>query len=118
MDFVPAVKSCLRQYATFAGRAPRSEFWFFFLFGCVIEILAGALRSDTLYTLVDLALLLPTLAVTVRRLHDINRSGWWLPVLVFPVIGWIFWILWGCTAGNRYRNRFGPDPLPYPATQF
>ena len=118
MDFVPAVRSCLQRYATFTGRSPRSEYWFFFLFTWVIQAVAGLVLSHTLVSIVSLALLLPSLAVAARRMHDIDRSGWWILIVLIPVIGWIFWLIWACTAGDRHENRFGRDPLPEPAPQF
>lgn len=118
MDFVPAVKSCFEHYATFAGRAPRSEYWFFTLFCWVVEAAAGLATGETVSSLVGLALLIPSLAVSVRRLHDTDRSGWWFLFALIPLIGWIFWLIWMCTAGDRHENRFGADPLPEPSLQF
>jgi uncharacterized membrane protein YhaH (DUF805 family) len=118
MDFVPAVKSCLQHYAVFTGRAPRSEYWFFVLFTWVIEAAADIAGSDAFASAVSLALLLPSLAVSARRMHDINRSGWWLFIIAIPLIGWALWLIWACTPGARRYNRFGPDPLPDPAPQF
>ena len=89
MDFGEAIQSGFRKYATFSGRAVRSEYWYWFLFGILASIAAaivdallrthGALRG-----LVSLALFLPGLAVAVRRLHDIGRSAWWLLLLYLP----------------------------------
>ncbi|MFN9728450.1 DUF805 domain-containing protein [Acidovorax sp.] len=92
MDFVSAVKSCFAQYAGFSGRAPRSEFWWFFLFQ-VLVLLAAAAVSDTLNALVSLGLLLPGLAVGARRLHDIGRSGWW-QLLYLTGIGVLLLLYW------------------------
>ena len=117
MDFFPAVKSCLRQYATFTGRAPRSEYWFFMLFVWLIET-AAELGNETFATWLSLALVLPTMAVAVRRMHDIGRSGWWALVVMVPLFGWILWLMWTCTPGWRRYNRFGPDPLPAHAPNF
>lgn len=92
MDFVSAVKSCLTQYATFSGRAVRSEFWWFFLFQIVVVIVASFL-GNTISSLVSLALLLPALAVGARRLHDIGRTGWW-QLLSFTGIGFLVLLYW------------------------
>lgn len=82
MTFREAVESVLRQYATFSGRAPRSEFWWFYLFSVLVGICCGVvdavLGTDLLVPLASLALLLPSLAVTSRRLHDSNRTAWWI----------------------------------------
>ena len=92
MDFVQAIKSCLGQYATFSGRASRSEYWWFFLFQVIVLIIASVL-GDIVNLLVSLALLLPALAVGARRLHDIGRSGWW-QLLVLTGIGVLLLIFW------------------------
>ncbi len=82
MGFREAVERVLRQYATFRGRAPRAEYWWFYLFsvlvGIVASVLDGVLGTNLLSPVASLALLLPSLAVGVRRLHDSNLSGWWL----------------------------------------
>jgi uncharacterized membrane protein YhaH (DUF805 family) len=113
VDFTASVRSCLQKYAVFAGRAPRSEYWFFTLFSWVAEAASGVIGGQRLGTAVSLALLLPGLAVACRRMHDINRSGWWSLIILVPLIGWILWLIWACTPGWRRANRFGPDPLPF-----
>lgn len=129
MNFATAVKTCLSKYVTFYGRAVRSEFWWFFLFTFVgnmvlswadialfgtVETGPGSIYGSTnmpiLSGLFSLAMLLPGLAVSVRRLHDINRSGWWLLIALIPVIGVIVLIVFYATDGTRGDNRFGPDP--------
>jgi len=87
MDLQEAVRVCFAKYLDFEGAASRSEFWWFFLFtGVVSGVLA--LVSNTLSGLFSLAVLLPFIAVAVRRLHDTNRSGWWLLICFLPVVGW------------------------------
>ncbi len=102
----------------FTGRAARSEFWYWALFSILASI-AGELIDLALFTsstftpvqtLVNLALFLPGLAVSVRRLHDLDRTGWWL-LLIFTVIGIIVLLVWDCMRGTVGPNRFGPDPL-------
>jgi uncharacterized membrane protein YhaH (DUF805 family) len=116
MGFGEAVGSCFSNYAKFRGRAPRSEYWYFVLFQALVNLVVGVIAarigSNMLSGLVELALLLPALAVGVRRLHDIDRSGWWLLFGAVPVIGWLFVLIWACTKGTLGPNRFGPDPLP------
>jgi uncharacterized membrane protein YhaH (DUF805 family) len=116
MGFSEAVGACLSNYATFRGRAPRSEYWYFVLFQVFASLVAGAISAklelNLITTLVELALFLPSLAVAVRRLHDIDKSGWWLLVGLVPLIGWVFIIIWACTKGSLGANRFGPDPQP------
>ena len=113
----------LRKYATFPGRARRKEYWYFILFNIILGLVAGGfdigfgLRSfanggiGIVGGLVSLALLLPSIAVTVRRLHDLDKSGWWFLIGAIPLIGAIIMLIWMCTQGTAGRNRFGPDPL-------
>lgn len=116
MGFADAVKVCLtKKFATFSGRASRSEFWWFTLFQwlcAVVASLAGSLfggfeTANTLQGLVSLALLLPALAVFARRMHDINKSGWFYLLILIPVVGWIILLIWLCRPGDRGPNRFG-----------
>jgi uncharacterized membrane protein YhaH (DUF805 family) len=118
MGFGEAVGSCLSKYATFTGRASRSEYWYFVLFQAVVGAVAAAISRaidlNLVSTLVELLLFLPSLAVGIRRLHDIDKSGWWTLLGFVPFIGWIVLIIWACTKGSLGPNRFGPDPLPTP----
>ena len=95
MSFVQAVQVCLRKYVDFEGRAARPEFWWFALFQLVVMVVA-ALLGRTVYTIVALALVLPSLGVGVRRLHDIGKSGWFLLLHLLPIIGILvliyFWV--------------------------
>jgi uncharacterized membrane protein YhaH (DUF805 family) len=91
MGFGDAIRTCFSKYATFSGRASRSEYWFFMLFS-VIAPFAGSLidnaaGADIVASLIELVLFLPGLAVFVRRLHDIDRTGWWVLLPLVPVIG-------------------------------
>lgn len=114
MDFAGAIKSGFGKYATFSGRAARSEYWYWTLFTVIIQIVAaildGILDLTLLETILSFALLLPSLAVAVRRLHDIDRSGWWI-LIMFTIIGIVLLIYWDCVKGTDGPNRFGPDPL-------
>ncbi len=92
MDFVQAIKSCLGQYATFSGRATRSEFWWFFLFQ-VLVMVAASMLGDVINGIASLALLLPALAVGARRLHDIGRTGW-CQLLLLTGIGFLVLLYW------------------------
>ena len=92
MGFSQAIQSCLGQYATFSGRAPRSEFWWFFLFQ-VLAMGVSSLLGDTVYSIAALLLLLPALAVGARRLHDVGRSGWW-QLLMLTGIGYLVLLYW------------------------
>ena len=120
MEFVPAVKSCLTNYATFRGRACRSEYWYFALFLALVNIVARILdvtmvgfdaQVSPISAIVFVVLFLPSLAVAVRRLHDKNRTGWWYLLFFLPLIGVIVLLIWFCGKGTDGANRFGPDPL-------
>lgn len=116
MDFGTAIKTCLNKYVTFSGRAPRSEFWFFLLFTWLGQIILSVVDGvvigvGLLPGLFALAMLLPTISVIVRRLHDTNRSGWWYWIGLVPLVGIILLIVWWATEGTKGPNNFGHDPL-------
>ena len=102
MDFVQAIKSCLGQYATFTGRASRSEFWWFFLFQVLVMAATGML-GDVINGIASLALLLPALAVGARRLHDIGRTGWW-QLLMLTGIGFLVLLYWWVQPSDGSAN--------------
>jgi uncharacterized membrane protein YhaH (DUF805 family) len=118
MNFTQAIASGFQNYLNFTGRAVRSEYWFWILFTIVVSIVAGLIdialfRSfdfRPLSTIFNLAVLLPTLAVSARRLHDLDRTAWWL-LLIITVIGDILLLIWFCLRGTPGPNRFGADPL-------
>ena len=111
MDFTTAIKTVLLEnYANFHGRAQRSEFWWFALFAFVVSAVLGTL-GDILPALFALAILLPGIGVAVRRLHDVDRSGWWYLLVLIPVLGSLILIFaFFIHRGTRGENRFGPDP--------
>ena len=137
MDFTQAVRTVYRKYATFDGRAARSEYWWFVLFSFLAAVAVGIVeralglgygsfmhgggrvsmvyQGGILSSLWWLANLLPSLAVAVRRLHDTDRSGWWLLIAFVPLIGAIVLLVFFCTRGTSGPNRFGTDPLSGPA---
>ena len=90
MDFITSIQTCFRQYFTFSGRARRSEYWWFYLFTFLGGLVTGLIdlvtnpNTEIVGTLFSLAVLIPTLSVGARRLHDINKSGWWQAL---PLIG-------------------------------
>ncbi len=122
MSFKDAVKTCLqRKYADFKGRARRSEYWFFILFTAIVGAAGGVLDAifgfrgepyggtGPIQGVLQLALLLPTLAVGVRRLHDTGRSGWWLLIGLVPLVGWIVLIVY-LVQDSHAANQHGPNP--------
>ena len=114
MNFSQAVTSCFGKYVGFEGRAARSEFWYWTLFSVIANLVAGILDSvlgaGLIGVVVSLALLLPGIAVSARRLHDLDRTAWWL-LIAFTGVGVILLIIWDCTKGTTGSNRFGADPL-------
>lgn len=107
MGFGEAVRSVFSKYATFSGRASRSEFWYFMLFYLLAVVFLQILGAGNAAALLPLALFLPTLAVQVRRLHDIDKSGWWALIQLIPLIGTIVLIVFMCTAPAPGPSRFG-----------
>jgi uncharacterized membrane protein YhaH (DUF805 family) len=109
----------LKKYAVFSGRASRSEYWWYMLFYLIV--LAALLGVDAIASLFDvtsmfsslfwIATLIPTIAVTVRRLHDLNMSGWTAMVMFLPILALLVFPFWFARKGTDGANRFGPDPL-------
>jgi uncharacterized membrane protein YhaH (DUF805 family) len=115
MDFVTSIKTCLAEkYAEFNGRASRPEFWWFMLFCFVVNMLAGMIFRGWISTLISLALLVPSLAVGARRLHDIGKSGWFQLLGIIPVIGWAILIYWTVQPGHAGANQYGDAPTDTP----
>ena len=116
MSFDDAIRSVFSQYVGFTGRARRSEFWYWTLFQIILGIIASILdraafdrNNGAFSAVVGLALLLPSLAVAVRRLHDSGRTGWWLLIGLIPVIGTIVLIIF-YVQDSQGDNKYGPSP--------
>jgi uncharacterized membrane protein YhaH (DUF805 family) len=108
-----------RRFGEFTGRSRRREFWMFTLFSLLAALVATAVDAALGFALEDngpvsiiqsLAFLVPSVSVSIRRLHDIDRSGWWLLLVLIPIIGWLVLLIWECTDGTAGTNRFGVDP--------
>ena len=123
MDPIQAVSSGFRRYVDFQGRSSRSEFWWWVLFATIVSVAADILDNalgtqgsfyngrvvlGLLGTLVDLGILVPYLAVAVRRLHDRGKSGFWLFIALVPIFGVILLIVWFVMRGNEGTNNYGP----------
>jgi len=93
MTFVEAVKTCFTKYADFSGKAGRSEFWWWALFNLIASICLGII-DERLSLAFTVATLLPYVAVSTRRLHDVDKSGWMQLIGLIPIIGWILVIVW------------------------
>lgn len=130
MGLSEAVKSVFSKYATFQGRASRSEYWFFYLFNILLEIgllivglilgaivgkgtgaLAGMGIAYVLLCIYGLIAIIPSISVFVRRMHDIGRSGWWYWIALVPLVGAIVLLVFLLTGSNRGDNQYGPEPL-------
>ncbi|MDC7292291.1 MULTISPECIES: DUF805 domain-containing protein [unclassified Butyrivibrio] len=115
MSFVDAIKSVFSQYANFSGRARRSEYWYYVLCYAIISIVINLLsQASSVFaivgTVVGLALICPTLAVEIRRLHDIGKSGWYLLFNLIPLVGAIILLVWFCKDSEPGDNMYGPNP--------
>ena len=127
MNFQSAIKSVLSKYATFSGRASRGEYWWWVLalvlLNIALQIVDGAVvtpllgfeafdddAGNPLGMLGALLLLLPNLAVSVRRLHDTDKSGWWILLGIIPVVGTLVLLFFFVQSGNDGENRFGDKP--------
>ena len=105
----------LKKYADFDGRAHRTEYWMFFLVNFIIAIVLNVLASQAsifsiLAVIYSLATLIPGIAVAIRRLHDTNRSGWWLLIAFVPLIGAIVLIVFFIQPSHPASNQYGPVP--------
>ena len=105
----------LKKYAEFNGRARRKEYWMFFLFNVIISIVLGVIEAmvggpGIVGGLYALAVLLPALGVTVRRLHDTGRTGWWILVGLIPFIGFIVLLVFMVLDSHPGDNEYGPNP--------
>jgi uncharacterized membrane protein YhaH (DUF805 family) len=111
------VREVFNKYAVFTGRARRSEYWYFFIFNVLIGIALGIIdsilfghRMNVFSSIYNLFVLVPSLAVGIRRLHDIGNSGWLMLLCLIPIIGWIWlWILLA-TDSEPGKNQYGPHP--------
>jgi uncharacterized membrane protein YhaH (DUF805 family) len=116
LTFTQAIRSGFANYVNFSGRALPSEFWWWQLFTLLVAFAGGMvdgafdLNSDVIADLWALVVLLPSLAVSVRRLHDRDTSGWWLFALMIPFAGLVLLIVWFIQDGTPGTNRFGADP--------
>lgn len=117
MNMGQAISSGFKRYVDFQGRSTRSEYWWWTLFVFLVNIFATMIDSSSYMNLgiagiiVALVFLLPGISMSIRRLHDVDRSGWWLLIVLVPIIGVILLVVWACTEGTSGPNRFGADQL-------
>ncbi len=112
----------LKNYVGFSGRARRTEYWMYTLINAIIIVILSVLGAIPhlgffliLGYLYELGILLPSVAVTVRRLHDTNKSGWWILIGLIPLVGGIVLLIFTVLPGDRGPNRYGDDPKGVPA---
>lgn len=115
MSFVDAIKSVFTQYVGFNGRARRSEYWYFVLFNFIVSFVLSLLGNfvsffSILGTIWSLAVLLPSLAVCIRRLHDIGKAWTWILLGLIPLVGQIILIVFFCQDSQPGENQYGPNP--------
>ncbi len=118
VPFGEAVKRALNKYCCFSGRASRSEYWWWILFSFIVNtalnyiflFISSAETAVMVCGIVGLALLLPSLGLCVRRLHDIGKSGWWWLLALIPIVGAIILIVWFCKDSQPTENQYGPIP--------
>ena len=103
MSFGEAISTCFKKYATFSGRASRSEYWWFWLFNFIVSCVAigidQAMGAEVVSTIISLGLLLPNLGVAIRRYHDSNHSGWWL---LCPIVNIVLLFYASTEGANEY----------------
>ena len=115
MNLVESVKTCFKKYGVIEGRASRSEYWFFILFCALVSIPLEFFAYENLNIaiielIVSIGFFIPSVTVATRRLHDVNRSGWW-QLISFTIIGIIPLLYWLCKNSDEENNRFGSNPL-------
>ena len=121
MNLQDSIKSCFNKYGNINGRATRSEYWYWTLFVFLVSILTLIIDisllgfsinddSTPLNSIWTLAVLIPGITVTVRRFHDVNRSGWWI-LIILTIVGIIPYIYWLVKESDSAENNFGPKPL-------
>ena len=113
MTFTESVSTCLKKYFVFEGRASRSEYWWFQLIVSPSYYISTFMQNELAYFFLGITLftLIPAISVGVRRLHDTNRSGFFLLLSFIPFIGGIILLLFLIAEGTKGKNKFGPDPL-------
>jgi len=114
--FIGALKDGFSRYVDFSTRSNRPQFWYWFLWSLILGFVTGSIDGilgtgmegmGLINSLFSLAIFLPSLAVAIRRLHDIGRTGWWYLLIFVPILGWIVLIVFYCTKGEEHPNKWG-----------
>lgn len=109
VGFFDAVQRYFKNYANFNGRSSRSEYWWAFLFTVILGWCVAYL-GEVVSGIVGVLLIIPNLAISWRRMHDIGKGGGWWFINFVPLVGWIFWLVWCCRSSEPVANRFGAVP--------
>ena len=111
MNFIESLQTCYKKFFDFSGRASKSEYWWFQLYNTILYILTLVFQNDLalLFSILVIANLIPVFAAGVRRVHDSNKSGWWILISFVPIAGLYIFVLL-ITDGSKGKNRFGPKP--------
>ncbi len=115
MELKEAVRTVLvEKYSDFNGRARRSEYWYWTLFNVVVALIASAiasvLKAPVLASIWSIAVLIPSLAVCIRRLHDIGKSGWYYLFILIPIVGLVLLLVWFTRDSQPGSNQYGENP--------
>jgi uncharacterized membrane protein YhaH (DUF805 family) len=118
MGFGQAIQAGFTNYFNFKGRSTRSAYWYFVLFlfivgfvTAIVDVLLFDARTiGPINGIFSLATIIPSVALSVRRLHDIGRTGWWVLLGAIPIVGWIILIIWACQPTVPQTNEYGPPP--------
>ncbi|WP_298858598.1 DUF805 domain-containing protein [uncultured Sulfitobacter sp.] len=115
--FMGALKDGFARFVDFKTRSTRSQYWWFTLWSIIVSVITGVIdlslgMGDTgpIGLMASLVFFLPSIAVAIRRLHDIGRTGWWMLLVFIPLIGWIVLIVFYCTKSEPTPNQWGPEP--------
>lgn len=115
MNFVEAIQAGFKNYVNFETRASRSEYWYWTLFVIIFNTVFGGIWGNAALGLVGaifaLVTFVPNISISVRRLHDLGKSGWWLLLLLIPIVGLVVILYWACLPGDDGDNRFGSNPI-------
>lgn len=106
--FGPSIGRIFNGYVQFSGRAPRSDYWWFALLSLGVTMIELVPKMEIIGTVWSLAVLLPSLAVSARRLHDVGRSGWWM-LICFTGLGVLVFLYWAIRQGDQFDNKYGPQ---------
>ncbi len=110
IEFVDAIKLAINRYTDFQGRSTVAEFWWYYLFTVLVGMCSAIPYIGLLFCVVQIALIVPTIAIAWRRMHDIGKEGVYALFLLIPIVGWILFIIWAVQPSQPGANRYGLYP--------